>query len=364
MHPNNRLLLAFLLASACAAPRPEAAVVAEVRPGAMVETAMRDGGQAVGVVAPESPEPAVKTLVIERPENVACALSAERWEGALQLRDGGATFATVRAGKGTLHLPVEGGAAVIDLTGGLELTAVVSAPSVHLARPMALGDFAVPLAETALELAAPHEAGRMNVGLDVSDLFDAPRSVRQVVPCSALQPSKASYDARAFVRQPTRDPVGLVPFTELRSAPQGPVVARLGKSPQARVGAASGASRHVVLQGRGYVASGWVPSAAVDFSSLGMASGVGRLGYRTREYTRTSICSDPLRVWAQIGGERAIIGVLPSGVGYVTSHKETRENTAGFVSVELTTSWLHVDDRAVLLLDSLDVARCQARSKK
>jgi hypothetical protein len=364
MHPTNRfLLVASALASACAGPRPEVSGVAEVRPSATEEPATRDGGPVV-VVAPESPEPAVKTLVIERPANVACALSTETWRGSLQLRDGGATFATVHAGKGTLHLPVEGGAAVIDLTGGLELTAVVSAPSVHLARPMALGDFAVPLAETALELAAPHEAGRMNVGLDVSDLFDAPLALRQAVPCSALAPAQASYDASAFVRQPTSDLVGLAPFTSIRSAPNGPVVARLGKAPYARIGATSGASRHIVLEGRGYVAAGWVPSAAVNFSSLGMRGGVGRLGRRMRGYPRPSTCGEPLRVWAQIDGERAVIGVLPKGVGYVASHKETRENTVGFVSVELTTSWLDVDDRAVLLLDSLDVARCQAQSKK
>lgn len=353
--------LTFFLAAACATgrvdtPRPLAEVptvtAAADRPVPQEAEAIHKGAR-------------VRTaeIVIARPTDVACSLASKSWSGSLQLRDGGASFASLASADATLVLPRVDGAAAVEVRGPIDITAVVSDPRVYLAKPMALGDFAVPLASTALDLAAPHEEGSMNVGLDVSDMFEAPSAVRQVVPCSALTAVESSYDASAFVHAPSSIPVAVVPFTDLRATPRGPIVAKIAKTPRGniRVGASHDGARRLVLEGRGYLATGWVPADSVQARDLGYGTGSGRLGAARYMRSHAARCAEPIDVYAQIDGERARIGVMRAGTRYVRDSVAEHRVPDGFVAIELADHWLTMNERALLLIASDDAARCQRR---
>jgi len=317
------------------------------------------------VVAREShldvPGPAateVTEITIARPETVACSLPSKSWTGVVQLRPGGPDFATVRATESTLHVGSRGEVAVVDVTGAFDISAVVSTPSVFLARPMALGDFAVPLARTPLALAAPHAEGSLTVGLDVSDRFEAPRSVTQVVRCADLTPTTAGYEAHQFVRMPKSIDVAIEAGTELRSSPRGPAVARVRDGAGlVRYGALEDGARRVVIEGRGYLAAGWVEAGRVYVPQAGYGSGFGSMSGIHWSRNHSATCKTSVPIWGQVGGERAVVGRTKPGSRFAGS-SQGNAVPQGFVSIGPTSAWIQLAPGAQLLMLKSDLERC------
>ncbi len=345
-------LLMTVAAGACGGA-PPATVGADhghvERPGVAAESHL-------DVPGPAATE--VTEITIARPETVACALPSKSWTGVVQLRQGGPDFATVRTTESTVHIDAGGGAAIVDVTGAFDLSAVVSAPSVFLARPMALGDFAVPLAHTPLALAAPHAEGSLTVELDVSDRFEAPLAVTQVVRCADLTPTTAGYEAHQFVRMPKSIDVAIQAGTELRSSPRGAAVARVrdGGGP-VRYGTLEHGARRVVIEGQGYLAAGWVAADRVYVPHAGYGSGFGSMSGIHWARNHSATCKTSVPIWGQVGGERAVIGRTKPGSRFVGG-SQGNAVPRGFVAIGPASAWIELAPGAQLLMLKSDLERC------
>jgi hypothetical protein len=342
--------IAFVSAACTVSPAP----VARVR---HVEPA-----QVAPPVASEllpDPQSPVTELTIARPEAVACALASSSWTGAVRLRDGGPTFATVQSTPSTLHVPIEGGPVIVDVTGVFDLTFVIASPSVFLARPLALGDFVVPFASTPLAVATRHTEGSLTVGLDVSDRFETPSSVTQAVSCRDLTPTVANYDALEFARMPESVDVAIEAGTELRSRPGGKSLARVRDAGGlVRFGALVNGARRIVIEGRGYLAMGWVPANRVYAPQVGYGRGVGGRGTLRWSTIPSAACKAPIPIYGQLGDERALIGRTKPGARFQRAPTEKLTVPKGFVAIAPATMWLSLAPGAMLLLHESDLTMC------
>ena len=149
--------LAALLLVACteAVPRVPSAVVV-VSPPIAASSASSASEAAPGEPV-ASPEPKAVAL----PDVTACVLTTTQWRGAtpeseLRVRAGGPVFATVRSGKGSLHLPVGKAAdgAILEIA-DKALAArghlAASALWLHPGKPFVLGDAVIPLGASRLD---------------------------------------------------------------------------------------------------------------------------------------------------------------------------------------------------------------------
>lgn len=351
---------AFCVAACAARPNPPDSLEATspVAPAARAEVGAPRLDE---TTRPARAGDGITELTLSRPEDVACALSASTWSGALQLRPGGPSFATARSAKATLQIPRDGSAGFVDITESFDVSAFVSDPQVHLARPMALGDFAVPFSGTVLALQAPHPEGMLTVGIDVSDVFEAPGVVTQAVRCADLGPVPGSYDAETFARTPQSIDTTLAARTPLRSSPRGEPVAVVRRvNTPVRFGALENGRRRVVFEGRGYLAVGWVDAHAVDVPRTPFLRGLsGRFASRVRSPT-TTVCGTSVPLFAQVGGERAVVGRLRAGSRFWPSSRNARGVPPGFASIEAPSEWLAIAPGALLLLLESDLQRCRS----
>ncbi|NUP12995.1 MAG: hypothetical protein HOW73_43705 [Polyangiaceae bacterium] len=355
--------LTLTLACGCAETRHEAR---EVSPAAhpTIATAESTASPPSAAAPSALPKSGPRELTLEPPANIACSIASSAWTGNLQLREGGPVFATVTEVRTTLSIPQEKAAAFANVDAPLKMRGVVTTPLLFLAKPMLLGGFVLPRADTPLSAAGPHAEGRLSITLDLDELFSDPKLVAQELPCAAVATMPSSYDAASFVgAKGEADDVRFVDGTDLRTSAKGDPVARISNTNRVWVTAKaqSGAVR-VVLEADRYYAVGWVPLSAVkqglDLPELlkgGGGTGVGLAGYEPQLR-----CPRDLPVSAQMGGERARIGTLRKGERFIRADRQPKDLEQGEAAIVLVVPWLTMAPRAVLFTKEAELAGCKS----
>lgn len=299
--------------------------------------------------APVAPVPKIVELSIPAASPKACRIEGAGWSGRVQLRTGGPAFATVKKAPAAIWLGDPKEAAHLTVTSSFVLDAVVDHPPIYLAKPHLLGGFAVPLAGTSLEWEQVDTKGKIAALLDVSDVFAAPRHARSVVDCSALVIVETDYDTAAFIGGIAQERTSVRAGSVLEAAPGGDVLARMGdKSASAAVIASRSGAKKVVIDGRGYLAVGWVDPGAMEMLGIGTGR-IGRSGHGSgRGHSTSPKCAHDVALLAQVGGERAPIGTLTQGTVYeVLSPPPDLEED--LVSIRIETDRLELADGALFL---------------
>ena len=195
--------LAALLLVACteAVPRVPSAVVV-VSPPIAASSASSASEAAPGEPV-ASPEPKAVAL----PDVTACVLTTTQWRGAtpkseLRVRADGPVFATVRSGKGSLHLPVGKAAdgAILEIA-DKALAArghlAASALWLHPGKPFVLGDAVIPLGASRLDWTGG-KPGAVGVAFDPQEgIALAHPPLAADVPCDAISLDDTTIDEMA-----------------------------------------------------------------------------------------------------------------------------------------------------------------------
>ncbi len=329
------------------------------RPVRAAQAPLASAGPSAGV-EPTTSEPGVKWIAIEPAGEAACVFEHEEWAGTVHIRPDGPAFANIEGAPASLSIPVDGKAARVKIRGRIDLLAVAASPEIFLAKPIALGGFIVPFAETSLTVAGPHKTGHLNVSLDISDLFELPPVVAQELACSALTGVSADYDAAAFVGLGTQDPMAAMVGSQLRLEPKGPSAGRLSRAAAATVVGSSGDDvRRVVMTTSSYHAVGWMPrhylSAETHFGTIGRA----RLLAMRSGLGGSPTCKKDITVMAQVGDERAEIGRIVAKAHFSRVEPQPHGLSPDVVAITSPDGWLRLAPGAALLVRAADLEGCR-----
>lgn len=361
-----------LLAGACTpaepAPPPKA-------PPAKLEIPVATAGAEATPEVAEAPPPALAE--VREPDQVACRVVEQAWSyDSLRLKDGGAVFAKVYGAPTALALPAGApgaGTAVLDDKSVL-VRGVVAKDDVKLRmrQALALRGFLAPKPRLELIWSGGGD-GKLRVGVDASSDLTWPERVEDDVACDKLSLNVNDFDPRLLVTKQAKHPEREIARdgAELAETRGGDAVARLRDGRRVELVQAQGKHSRILVDEPRYVLFGWVASADLrqPGAGLGYGTGYGRLGGRHVSRRGGRVCARDLTLVAELGQERAVVGVLRKDARFVveeapalaapepTARKPRHERRFLPISLPLT-RWLSLLEGARLLVPEEEFKEC------
>lgn len=303
-------------------------------------------------------EPAAPARDIVVPDlgAAACKLAEPKWTGNLQLRPGGSPFAFLVDTPITLALGVEsqdGSGRVSVDRDGVRLTGALDAPEIFAKGPARFSGFVFPQGTTPLAWAGSGKVGKVVAVLDVSAVFDEPRTVEAPLGCdqASLHPVERESDPSTTLRRKPLRSGSISGPTDLTLVPGKAPIAKLKKGLwPASVLREDGKNVEVVINLGGFYALAWAPASSFNDMGVGVGeSGSGGAGIGSSHSSHRYACTKDLELFAEAGGERARVGALAAGTPFVQS------DTAGtarddYLGLDLQLSWMAVTTGARIVV--------------
>lgn len=293
-------------------------------------------------------DPAVapaRDIVVPAPGVAACKLAEPKWTGTLTLRPGGAAFAFLVDAPISLALGVEtqdGSGRVSVDRDGVRLSGALDAPEIYAKAPARFSGFIFPGGKTPLAWAGSGKVGKVVAVLDVSAVFDEPRTVEAPLGCDqvSLHPVERDGDPSGTRgRKPLRSGSISGP-AELTLVPGKAPIAKLTKGAwPASVLREDGKNVEVVINLGGFYALAWTLASSFDDIGVGVGEtgGLGA-GIGSSHSSHRYACAKDLELFAEAGGERARVGTLAAGTPFVQSDTATAHDE--YAPLDLQLSWM------------------------
>jgi hypothetical protein len=329
--------------------------------------------------AETSPLDAVPTLpVVHEPASVACRIVEKQWSlSNLLIRQGGPAFASVTNAPVTLVMPAGAPAAptaVFDdgqlIVRGFAREADVT---MRAARAHALAGIVVPKPSAVLTWLGG-AVGSLEVGVDASELLVSPELVADHMPCERVGLNAAGYSARELVTPRKNLPEREVTRAgaELSVERESTASARLRQGVTVEVVEVRGLHTRILVDSQSFVLFGWVASADLGprRSGTGYGIGLGRLGSRSSSARGNRKCVRDLTLVAEVGGERAKVGVIRKATLFSSLEPPAappgadppgRRERMALVQVSVPQArWLKLADDAKILVPLSELSDCDS----
>jgi hypothetical protein len=321
-------------------------------------------------------EPArVEIPLLQEPQNVACRFTHAKWSfGDLRLSSNGKPFASVQGAPTTLSVPVgdelHDAVARFDGNATIRLIAPAKDLSIFSKGPHALLGIVTPFFDTRLEFGRV-DTDAMEVSFDAGEVLASPVPLRETLHCADLGIVAEPFDARSSITKRKNLPKRWTKSegVGIAAVRAGPAVATLRDGTELGVLEMRGGQVRVLAEGPNYVVSGWVNAADLSTNKLlhgGYGYGTGRGEFAPGIYSQLPSCAHELRLFGEIGTERAEIGSLHAGTAFALSDAEWRKTDPRerrdpdrLVEVRLLeTTWLHLAKDAHVEVLAAELESC------
>lgn len=262
---------------------------------------------------------------VREPADVACRIVESGWSyPTLRLKDGGAVFAKITSAPTSLAFASgepRAAIAVFDDANVL-LRGVVAHEDIRIytRAATALRGFLIPKKHTVLAWIGGG-GGKLRVGVDAKDDLVPPTLVDEGLGCDKLGLNVQDFEARDQVTKQAKLPEREIARegAELALTRGGDAVARLRDGVRVELVLAQGKHSKILRDHHQYVLFGWVASADLRPPQLGAGYGTGhgRLAGRYVGKRGARKCARDLTLIAEVGSERAIVGVLRQGAPFL-----------------------------------------------